>query len=65
MCRLAGRYGIDVAGYMWARGVLWSRMAVLSDPDTGERFGVLAKWFDYFNHDKVPFVTVQWRIGIG
>jgi hypothetical protein len=51
--RIFEKYGIDLAGYMWARGVLWSRMAMLNDPETGARIGVLAKWFDYFNHDKV------------
>lgn len=52
-------YSVDRDGYMWARGVLWSRMAVLTMPGSEERIGVLAPWFDYFNHNSVCALNLQ------
>ncbi|KNC87611.1 hypothetical protein SARC_00311 [Sphaeroforma arctica JP610] len=42
-------YTIDLDAYLWARSVLWSRMAEMTKPD-GERIEILAPWFDLFNH---------------
>eukprot|EP01134_Creolimax_fragrantissima_P004346 CFRG4346T1 len=47
-------FGIDLEAYLWARAVLWSRMAEMTKPD-GQRVEILAPWFDLFNHSpQVP-----------